>query len=558
MSCKRYNILIKITYTLIAIVMLILPSWSYAAGENNKYDEGIYSVLDPRGIWPRIERVPLSPRLSSLNGKRIYIINSWDSGTGFEPVFSKITAVLKERCPDAVVTVKGRNTGYSMDDPELWKEMQANADAFIYAGAPSSSTTSYAFKWSAKLEKLGLPGAVLMYNTLLSVADTTRKRQGAEVRYIAIPYPADTMSQAQESKAIDDILACLTLPLESHEQQTGYIEAPKRPRIMTSGTLDEIQKYFHDHGLSDGLPIVPPTEARVAAMLRGTSRKPDTVVVESLTPEGLAVTVEKVAINGVMAGCEPRHMPVLLASLEAFDLHNRNNSLVRSTNAFSFMQVVNGPVRNDLEMNAGTSVLGPGNYANAVMGRALHLFITNLGGGVSGINMMSVVGNISTWPFLFPEFEEQSPWESLSVSLGFKGEENTLTMFTGGWAHSGNYGHVRFTLEHVAEDIAEFEMSSGATIIISPKRAEILKAQGYTKQTAIDYLVEHATKPLGELRNSHYFRDTPDTSGKPDSTEHRVFRPGSINIIVAGGDASPMMQAWHMYRPVTVSIDKWR
>ena len=445
-----------------------------------------------------------------------------------------------------------------MDDPELWKEMQANADAFIYAGAPSSSTTSYAFKWSAKLEKLGLPGAVLMYNTLLSVADTTRKRQGAEVRYIAIPYPADTMSQAQESKAIDDILACLTLPLESHEQQTGYIEAPKRPRIMTSGTLDEIQKYFHDHGLSDGLPIVPPTEARVAAMLRGTSRKPDTVVVESLTPEGLAVTVEKVAINGVMAGCEPRHMPVLLASLEAFDLHNRNNSLVRSTNAFSFMQVVNGPVRNDLEMNAGTSVLGPGNYANAVMGRALHLFITNLGGGVSGINMMSVVGNISTWPFLFPEFEEQSPWESLSVSLGFKGEENTLTMFTGGWAHSGNYGHVRFTLEHVAEDIAEFEMSSGAAIIISPKRAEILKAQGYTKQTAIDYLVEHATKPLGELRNSHYFRDTPDPSGKPDSTEHRVFRPGSINIIVAGGDASPMMQAWHMYRPVTVSIDKWR
>ena len=325
MPFKRHNIFVKSLYALIVVLLLIPSASAPADKQDEKNREGVYSVLDPRGIWPRIERIPLNPRLSTLKGKRIYIINSWGSGTGFEPVFSKIAGVLRERYTDIKITVKGRNTGYSLDDPELWKEMQANADAFIYAGAPSSSTTSYAFKWSAKLEKMGLPGAVLMYNTLLSVADTTRKRQGAEVRYVAIPFPADTMSPAQENRAIDDILACLTLPLESHEQQTGYIETPKRPRIMTSGTFDEIQKYFHDHGLSDGLPIVPPTEERVAAMLRGTSRKPDAVVVKSLTPEGLAVTVEKVAINGVMAGCEPRHMPVLLASLEAFDLHNKNN-----------------------------------------------------------------------------------------------------------------------------------------------------------------------------------------------------------------------------------------
>jgi hypothetical protein len=558
MASKRDNMFVKSLYSLIIILLVNLSASAPAAQKDEEIKEGVYSVLDPRGIWPRIERIPLSPRLSSLKGKRIYIINSWGSGTGFEPVFSKIAGALQERHSDTAVTIKGRNTGYSLDDPELWKEMQANADAFIYAGAPSSSTTSYAFKWSAKLEKMGLPGAVLMYNTLLSVADTTRKRQGAEVRYVAIPFPADTMSPFQENKAINDILACLTLPLEAHEQRTGYIEAPERPRIVTSGSFDEIQEYFHSNGLSDGLPIVPPTEARVAAMLRGTSQKPETVVIKAVTPEGLAVTVEKVAINGVMAGCEPRHMPVLLASLEAYDLHNKTNSLVRSTNAFSFMQVVNGPIRKQLEMNAGTSVLGPGNYANATMGRALRLFITNLGGGVSGINMMSVVGNISTWPFMFAEFEEQSPWESLGISQGFKGEDNTLTMFTGGWAHAGNYGHVRFTLQHVAEDIAEFELPSGAAIIISPKRAEILHARGFTKQGVVDYLVEHATKPLGELRTSHYFRDTPDTAGKPDSAAYRVFRPGTINIIVAGGDASPMMQAWHMYRPITVSIDKWR
>jgi len=557
MPCKRHNIPFKSFYVLIVILLFILPVSESATKQNEKKEEGVYSILDPRGIWPRIERIPLSPRLSSLKGKRIYMINSWGSGTGFETFFSKIEKVLQERHPDIAVTIKGRNTGYSQDDPDLWQEMKANTDAFIYAGAPSSSTTSYSFKWSAKLEKMGLPGVVLMFDTLLSVAETTRKREGAEVRYVSIPYPAETMNRSQEDRAIDDILACLTLPLDDNEQQKGYIEAPKRPRIMTSGTLDEIQEYFHAQGMTDGLPVIPPTEARVKEMLQGTSLKPDTMVIKAMMPEGLGVTVEKVAINAVMAGCEPRHMPVLLATLEAYGRHNLN-SLVRSTNAFSFMQVVNGPIRKKLDMNAGTSVLGPGNYANSVLGRALRLFIINLGGGVTGINMMAVVGNISTWPFLFPEFEEQSPWQSLSMSQDFKREDNTLTMFTGGWAHAGNYGHVRFTLDHVAADIAEFEFPMGAVIIISPKRAEILKAQGFTKQGIADYLVEHATKPLGELRTSHYFRDTPDTEGKPDSTFYRVFRPGSIDIVVAGGNASPMMQAWHMYRPVTVSIDRWR
>jgi hypothetical protein len=102
-------------------------------------------------------------------------------------------------------------------------------------------------------------------------------------------------------------------------------------------------------------------------------------------------------------------------------------------------------------------------------------------------------------------------------------------------------------LQHVAEDIAEFELSSGAAIIISPKRAEILKTQGYTKQGIADYLVEHAPMPLGDLRTSYYFSDTSDAAGKPDSVEYRVFKPGTVHVIGAGGDASPMMQAWHMY-----------
>ena len=164
------------------------------------------------------------------------MVNSWGSGTGFETFLSKIAEELHKRHPGTAVTIKERNTGYSLDDPELWQEMQSNANAFIYATAPSSSTTSYAFKWSAKLEKMGLPGAVLMFDTLLSVAETTRKREGAQVRYVAIPFPAETMTQSQENRAIDDILGCLTLPLEPHEQQHGYIISEIRRILRASLT----------------------------------------------------------------------------------------------------------------------------------------------------------------------------------------------------------------------------------------------------------------------------------------------------------------------------------
>ena len=146
MPSNDSKIFMKRLFVSIVFVLLLFPASSSDAKADESDAEVFYSVLDPRGIWPRIERIPLSPRLTSWEGKRIYIINSWGSGTGFEAFFSKIAGILQTRYPGTVITIKGRNTGYSSDDPELWQEMQSNADAFIYAGAPSSSTTSYAFK----------------------------------------------------------------------------------------------------------------------------------------------------------------------------------------------------------------------------------------------------------------------------------------------------------------------------------------------------------------------------------------------------------------------------
>jgi hypothetical protein len=498
-----------------------------------------YAALDPRGSYPAVERVPLAARLPALAGKRIYIVLSWASGSGMDQVARDIAASLQSRHKVATALIRNRNTRYSEDDPALWEEMKKNADGFIYIGAASSSTTSYVFKWSTHLEHAGIPGGTAYFEQLETVRETTQAREGAPLRGVAFSYPAETMDKARYASAIEQTIATLTTPLTAAERATGTIAPPPHPQIAATGDLAEIQRVFHEKGYTDGLPIVPPTRDAVAAMLKGTSHLPEEVVATAFVPEGLGVTVRQVAINAVMAGCLPEQMPVLLATIEAYQKFNLN-SMLRSTNSFAFMQVVNGPIARTLKMNSGVNAVGPGNQANAAMGRALRLFITNLGGGAAGVNIMAVIGANANYSFMFAENEDESPWEPLSVTQGFRKDESTLTLYSGGWAHSGNYG-LGTELADVPEDLARYQLPSGAVLIISPPRAEALAREGMTKEDVRRFLQENATRPA-----------------RPPAAPVQVFRPGTIDVIVAGGDAAPMMQAWHMYRPQTVSIDKWR
>ncbi len=508
------------------------PAWAQA-------QTPVYAALDPRGTFPAVERIPLAPRLRSLAGQRIYIIMSWPSGSGLDQVARDIASSLESRHKVAKAVIKNRNTRYSEDDPALWQEMKDGADGYLYIGAASSSTTSYVFKWSTHLERTGIPGGAAYFEQLETVRETTLAREGAQVRGVAFSYPIDTMDKSRYTDAIEQAIATLTAPLTAPERATGTIAPPPHPEIAATGSLEQIQRVFHEKGFTDGLPIVPPTREAVAAMLKGTSHSPDEVVAEAFVPEGLRVTVRQVAINAVMAGCLPEQLPVLLATIEAYQKFNLN-SMLRSTNSFAFMQVVNGPIARTLKMNSGVNAVGPGNQANAAMGRALRLFITNLGGGAPGVNIMAVIGANANYSFMFAENEAESPWEPLSVTRGFGRDESTVTLFSGGWAHAGNYG-LGTELSDVPPDLARFQLPSGAVLIISPPRAAELARQGMSKEDVRTFLQQNATRPA---------RGT----GEPT----QVFQPGTIDVVVAGGDAAPMMQAWHMYRPQTVSIDKWR
>lgn len=525
--------------TALVALALAITAASTAAPVLAQAQAPVYAALDPRGTFPAVERIPLAPRLTSLAGKRIYIVMSWPTGSGMDQVARDIASSLESRHKVARAVVKNRNTRYSEDDPALWQEMKEGADGFLYIGAASSSTTSYVFKWSTHLEHMGIPGGAAYFDELESVRETTGAREGAQIRAAAFSYPVETMDKARYAAAIEQAIATLTAPLTAPERATGTIPPPRHPDVAATGSIEEIQRAFYEKGFTDGLPIIPPTREAVAAMLKGTSHSPDEVVAEAFVPEGLRVTVRQVAINAVMAGCLPEQMPVLLATIEAYQKFNLN-SMLRSTNSFAFMQVVNGPIARTLKMNSGVNAVGPGNQANAAMGRALRLFITNLGGGAPGVNIMAVIGANANYSFMFAENEAESPWEPLSVTQGFGKEESTLTFFSGGWGHAGNYG-LGTELADVPPDLARFQLPSGAALIISPPRAEELARQGMSKDDVRKFLQQNATRPA-----------------RGTGTPTQAYQPGTIHVVVAGGDAAPMMQAWHMYRPQTVSIDKWR
>ena len=204
-----------------------------------------------------------------------------------------------------------------------------------------------------------------------------------------------------------------------------------RSRRLELADLDDEMEVLFDRGVTDGLPVTPPTEERVLRMLDGTSRAPDEVVAV-VAPDLVEVTIEKVAINAVMAGCKPEHLPWVLAALEAactdeFNIHG----VLATTMPVGPVLICNGPGTRAIGMNSGVNVFGQGNRANLTIGRAVQLVVRNIGGGRPGEVDRAAHGNPGKLTFCFAEDEVGSPFTSLSVSRGFAPDDDTVTVFAG-------------------------------------------------------------------------------------------------------------------------------
>jgi hypothetical protein len=312
---------------------------------------------------------------------------------------------------------------------------------------------------------------------------------------------------------------------------------------------DDIESWF-ERGVTDGLPVVSPTRERVERMLATTRRSRESLVAE-VPPNYGRGTVEKLAVNAVMAGCRPDYFPTVLAVVEAvcdpaFNLHGQSGT----TNATSPLIILNGPVRGRLGVNCAAGVFGSGWRANATIGRTIRLVMVNLGGARPGVISMSTLGHPGRYTYCIGEHEEASPWPPLHVERGFRPEDSTVAVFAGEAPH-GVYDHRSRRGQQILNALAASLMATwhvkltgyGDTLVVlSPEHARTLADDGWDKPRMRQYLWERCRLPVRDLVPDEEWGE-----GLPESARARFpdpatlvpkFRsPDNLVVIVAGGTA---------------------
>ena len=329
--------------------------------------------------------------------------------------------------------------------------------------------------------------------------------------------------------------------------EVAFGTPPMQARVIAVPAPDDEHEQCFSRGWSDGLPVVPPTPVRVLRMLKGTTRDARETI-GAIPPNNAPCTVEKVAINAVMAGCKPEYMPVVLAVVEAalepvFAMHG----LLCTTWFSGPMVVVNGPVAHRIGMNSGGNALGQGNRANASIGRALQLVIRNVGGGVPGGIDRATLGWPGKYTLCFAEDESDPDWLPLSVERGIAPGVSAVTLFGAGGL-SPNMDEGSRTPESLARSLAmtlnsvghpKLVQSIDAFLVLSPEHWAIFKEGGWDRARIKAELMAATARPGSELVRG---AQGVDAGVKPELVESSMtkFREGGLNIVRAGGEAGLM------------------
>ena len=347
-------------------------------------------------------------------------------------------------------------------------------------------------------------------------------------------------------KCTEDIarLACEPKP----EIVVGRARTPRRPeRIEAPDTIHDINRLVRERGWGDGMPVYPPTVEDVERMLRHTQRSPGDVVAR-IAPGFGAATVEHVAINAVMAGCDPEALPVLIAATEAAASPEFNLQGIQSTtNPVAVWVIVNGPIAKRLGMNSGPNCLGQGTWANGTIGRALHLILQNIGGARPGEMDRATQGQPGKYSFCCAENEDETPWEPLQVERGFPATASTVTVV----GASGTLNNTILTkhsddlLRVIADTMIhpssnDYWAGGQPWLIFCPEHAGILHEAGLSKADVKRELWERSKMAAGRmsaedlLRTQLARKEELGTIGV-DTMLPVSPKPEDIGIIVAGG-----------------------
>jgi hypothetical protein len=435
----------------------------------------------------------------------------------------------------------------------------------------------------------GIPVAPISTQQFLNLVKDNQRVNKSALPFVITPHPVIGMppealyaylegnDPETGKRVIDEIVDALTKPPGG---DTG-LEVERAPaavavarQVLLKDTEDNLQKLFYEKGWTDGLPIILPTAERVQTMLAGTSHPPDEVVGEVFamdTRETAKYTVQNIAVIAVMAGAKPEHFPVILAIAST-----RQTALMPSTTAFGAMLLVNGPIRNEISMNCGIGAFSAVNQANSVIGRAWLLMSHSWGYNRPGKTLWSSQGSNLTYNSMCcGENEERSVWEPFHVQKGYKPDESVVSIFRG-WTLFSSPGTAanRSLGEELKIELGVMPPSgSAATIVIDPLVARNLKEnQGFqTKQDYSRWLSQNVKMPAGRywgadhidmlVASQAYQGIEPYASWKklPDDALIAPFHdPSQINIVVVGGETSPLWKASDYRHTISASIDVWR
>jgi hypothetical protein len=430
-----------------------------------------------------------------------------------------------------------------------------------------------------------IPTVSIQTEVFQGIVTATSYAQGMpHQRHVYVPQPVMGKSNSELRAYVDgndpitgrpvmaEVIEALTRPLSSEEQQPATFDR-STPRFVEPDTEENLRQLFIDNAWTDYLPIVLPTEDRVAEMLAHTHRRPHEIVGRmrpTSTREAWEYTVEKVAVNAVMAGAKPEYFPVILA-LAATQASARGST----TSSMAAMAVVNGPIRREIGMNWGIGALGPYNHANATIGRAYGLLSQNLqGGSVPNETYMGSQGNNYMYNSItFAENEERSPWVPFHVQQGFAPDESTVSVFSGCRSTSFLLGlREKHWQDHVRNLLRGMNPHVPPTLILDPITARQFVDRGgfNTKEQLIRWIHDNATLPAGVywdyqlVQNYLYPRglngEEPYASKlkAADTDLVPMFRLEDIHVVVVGGETNGYWRIMGCKYVKSVSVDDWR
>jgi hypothetical protein len=376
---------------------------------------------------------------------------------------------------------------------------------------------------------------------------------GADLPIAVMPHPFGVRTRAEVralAETLVDEIARLAVGGNDKTASKADDRSSADTRAASITVPDDLAAFNEEceqRHWSDGLPLIPPTVARVDAMLAATARPRDEVVAH-IAPGFSTASVERIAINAVMAGCRPEYLPVLIAAVEAVADQTFNlQGIQATTNSAAPWIIVNGPLAATLGVNGGLNCLGQGNRANATLGRALRLVLQNIGGALPGQMDRATHGQPGKYTFCCAENEAANPWQALHVERGFNADENVVTVVGAAGtlnlnSHSKDAADLlrAIALSLVYPTSNDYHFAGAPWVILSPEHAEVLKSGGLSKDDVKRGIWEQSKMEAGRFARKDYDRAKHAREKElggflPDTPVPIAPTPAEIGIIVAGG-----------------------